>query len=157
MLSHSITLQIRIFIRGFRVKFRYVLCVLYLHTSTTYLLSITSAHHRSFFNSFIHFNLLFIDHHPPYTTSTKKFLLKLVRHLSTRMPTFILSIKCDLENINLLTPLESNHWKFDVESSSGEIKEGIFWNYYVLSYCLGTSSSNDPSFEKASQSQLSMR
>jgi hypothetical protein len=37
------------------------------------------------------------------------------------MPTFVISFKADLENISILTPLESNAWKFDVESSSGRL------------------------------------
>ena len=55
----------------------------------------------------------------------KNLALRLLCSQSTQMPTYVLSIKCELENIERLTPLESNHWKFDVEGSSGDIKEGI--------------------------------
>ena len=41
------------------------------------------------------------------------------------MPEYHLSIKADLENIAQLMPLEDNLWKFDVESQSGERREGI--------------------------------
>jgi hypothetical protein len=41
------------------------------------------------------------------------------------MPIFLLKIKADLENIETLRPVEGVCWKFDIESSDGERKEGI--------------------------------
>lgn len=41
------------------------------------------------------------------------------------MPEFVLEIKADLENIEKLVPIDGNLWKFDVESLSGELREGI--------------------------------
>ena len=41
------------------------------------------------------------------------------------MPEFHLLMKAELENIEMLIPIESNHWKFDIQSSSGEIRNGI--------------------------------
>ena len=41
------------------------------------------------------------------------------------MPIFLLKIKADLENISTLRPVEGVCWKFDIESSDGERKEGI--------------------------------
>ena len=41
------------------------------------------------------------------------------------MPEFHLLMKAELENIELLLPIESNYWMFDIQSSSGEIRNGI--------------------------------
>jgi hypothetical protein len=41
------------------------------------------------------------------------------------MPTYVLSIKAELENVASLLPLNDVMWKFDITSSSSERKEGI--------------------------------
>lgn len=41
------------------------------------------------------------------------------------MPLFLLKVKADLENIQTVHFNEDNVWKFDVESDSGEVREGI--------------------------------
>ena len=41
------------------------------------------------------------------------------------MPQFLLKIKCTLENIGKLEPVEFNAWKFDIESEGGEPRLGI--------------------------------
>jgi len=41
------------------------------------------------------------------------------------MPTYVLKIKADLENINKLRPTENNVWMLNVKSPSEEIRERI--------------------------------
>lgn len=41
------------------------------------------------------------------------------------MPIYVLKIKADLENITQLVATEHNLWKFDISSSSGEVREGV--------------------------------
>lgn len=41
------------------------------------------------------------------------------------MPLYVLKIKCDLENLSKLFSHPGTTWKFDVESDSGETREGI--------------------------------
>lgn len=42
------------------------------------------------------------------------------------MPTYLLSIKAELENVASLLPLTDVMWKFDIVNSSSERKEGMF-------------------------------
>jgi hypothetical protein len=41
------------------------------------------------------------------------------------MPTYVLSIKAELENVASLIPLNNVMWKFDIVNSSSERKQGI--------------------------------
>ena len=41
------------------------------------------------------------------------------------MPLFVLKIKADLENLKSLEFSAATVWKFDVESDSSEVREGI--------------------------------
>ena len=41
------------------------------------------------------------------------------------MPTYVLSIKAELENVESMLPMKDVMWKFDVVNTAAERKEGI--------------------------------
>jgi hypothetical protein len=45
------------------------------------------------------------------------------------MPSYVVKIKADLENVTQLIPLPDNHWKFNIQSTDGKLYNFIFFSY----------------------------